>query len=182
MINLTQSEFQRPNDGYINATKLCTQGGKLIADYLRLSGTKEFLRLLSIDMGIPISGKNGLIQIRKGGKDITLQGTYVHPQVAIDLGQWLSGEFRLLINKWVFDWMSKGTSSTISLELQERSDLRYQLKDEARLELTDQLKADLIEAGDYDNSKVFDAPATKVGDSSFFQSAYSASLHSKLTG
>jgi hypothetical protein len=39
--------------------------GKLIADYLRLDTTKAFLDNLSTDMGIPISGKNGLIQIRE---------------------------------------------------------------------------------------------------------------------
>ncbi len=46
---------QRESDGYVNATKLCQAAGKLLADYLRLKSTKEYLKALSVDMGIPIS-------------------------------------------------------------------------------------------------------------------------------
>lgn len=103
---LTKEEFQRPADGYLNATKLATQCGKKINDYLRLISTKEFLEVLSTKQGIPVSGKNGLIQIRKGGKDIHLQGTWVHPRVAVNLGQWLSPEFACLVSDWVYVWLS----------------------------------------------------------------------------
>ena len=55
---------QRPQDGYINATNLCKNANKLFADYRRLQQTEAFLKALSADMGIPISG---LVQIIKGG-------------------------------------------------------------------------------------------------------------------
>ena len=29
----------------------------------------------------------------------------MHPQVAINLGQWLSPAFAVRVSKWVFDWM-----------------------------------------------------------------------------
>lgn len=93
---------QRVTDGYFNATAMCKASGKLIGDYLRLSATKAFLNELSSDMGIPISG---LVQSIKGG-DPHLQGTWVHPQVAINLAQWLSPKFAVLVSKWVFEWMS----------------------------------------------------------------------------
>ena len=35
-----------------------------------------------------------------------MQGTWVHPQVAINLAQWLSPKFAVLVSKWVFEWMS----------------------------------------------------------------------------
>ena len=92
---------QRPIDGYINATRLCQQAGKLFADYNRLDATQGFLRVLSADMGIPISG---LVQSIRGG-EAHLHGSWVHPQVAINLGQWLSPEFAVQVSKWVFDWM-----------------------------------------------------------------------------
>lgn len=93
---------QRAADGYINATAMCKACDKLMADYLRLKTTSDFLAALSSDMGIPISELN---QVVKGG-DPTQQGTWVHPQVAIHLAQWLSPKFAVMVSKWVVDWMS----------------------------------------------------------------------------
>ena len=105
---------QRPRDGYINATRLCQQAGKLFADYNRLSGTKQFLEALSADMGIPISD---LIQIVRGDSRTLSQGTWVHPQVAINLGQWLSPQFAVQVSKWVFDWMQGKTYDFMPLHV-----------------------------------------------------------------
>lgn len=101
---LTEADIvpQRINDGYINATAMCRSAGKLFADYSRLVSTQAFLHELTVDMGIPISG---LVQSIKGG-DSRFQGTWVHPQVAIHLAQWLSPKFAVLVSKWVFEWMS----------------------------------------------------------------------------
>lgn len=38
-----------------------------------------------------------------------LQGTWVHPQVAVHLAQWLSPRFSVLVTRWVTDWMSGGS-------------------------------------------------------------------------
>lgn len=93
---------QRLMDGYINATALCQASNKLMGHYLELASTKAFLQELSSDIGIPISE---LVQVIKGGNP-QFQGTWVHPQVAIHLGQWASPKFAVLVSKWVFDWMS----------------------------------------------------------------------------
>lgn len=92
---------QRIVDGYINATELCKASGKLLGNYLQTTATKSFLDELSSDIGIPISD---LVQVIKGGIP-RLQGTWVHPQVAINLGQWASPKFAVAVSKWVFDWM-----------------------------------------------------------------------------
>lgn len=39
-----------------------------------------------------------------------MQGTWVHPQVAIHLAQWLSADFAVRVSRWVFDWMSGGAA------------------------------------------------------------------------
>ncbi|WP_417595307.1 KilA-N domain-containing protein [Parasphingorhabdus sp.] len=93
---------QRANDGYINATAVCKASGKLLGHYLETKATKAFLKELSADIGIPISD---LVQIIKGGHP-QMQGTWVHPQVAINLGQWASPKFAVLVSKWTFEWMS----------------------------------------------------------------------------
>jgi hypothetical protein len=93
---------QRVKDGYVNATAMCKAAGKLWGHYRENATTKAFLNALSVDIGIPITD---LAQSIKGGSP-DLQGTWVHPQVAIHLAQWLSPEFAVKVTKWIVDWMS----------------------------------------------------------------------------
>ncbi len=104
--------YQRPADGYINATSLCQASNKRWNDYVVLASTKSFLASLSTETGIPVST---LVQSMKGG-DVRHQGTWVHPQVAINLAQWLSGAFAVKVSKWVFDWMS-GAAAPVQSEI-----------------------------------------------------------------
>ena len=115
---------QRPSDGYINASRLCAQAGKLIADYNRMSQTKDFLEELSLDMGIPISK---LVQTIRGRGDRVEQGTWVHPKVAINLGMWLSPRFAVMVSEWVFDWMNGSFQDYMPAHIQ-----RY-LKNKAKI-------------------------------------------------
>lgn len=109
--------YQRPTDGYINATAMCQAANKDWSDYRRLKATESFLEALAADTETPASK---LIQSLKGG-DPRLQGTWVHPQVAIHLAQWLSPAFAVKVSKWVFDWMSgKGES--------EKTEMPYHLR------------------------------------------------------
>lgn len=94
--------YQRPKDGYINATAMCQAAGKLYGHYNENRTTKDFLAALSAEIGIPISE---LVQSLSGG-DPRMQGTWVHPQVAINLGQWVSAKFAVQVSQWVFEWMS----------------------------------------------------------------------------
>ena len=94
---------QRPQDGYINATRLCKQAGKQFGHYNANAQTQEFLMELSAVIGIPITG---LVQIIQGGNNQIKQGTWVHPRVAVHLGQWLSPQFAVQVSEWVHDWMS----------------------------------------------------------------------------
>ena len=67
---------------------------KLFAGYSRNKATKEDLQALEADMGIPISA---LIQ-RISGSDaqqVKLQGSWVHPQVAIHIAQWIRHYLKL---------------------------------------------------------------------------------------
>ncbi len=94
--------YQRPDDGYINATALCQAAGKRWNDYVVTGAARGFLAALAAETGIPVSD---LTQSNRGG-DVRFQGTWVHPQVAINLAQWLSGAFAVKVSQWVYDWMS----------------------------------------------------------------------------
>ena len=93
---------QRVKDGYINATAMCKAAGKEWSNYNKATSTNEFLEALEADLQI---GRSGLVQSIKGGVP-ELQGTWIHPQVAIHLAQWLSPIFAVRVSKWVMDWMS----------------------------------------------------------------------------
>lgn len=104
---------QLSTDGYVNATAMCQAHGKLFADYFRLKGTQKYLEALSRSTGIPISldsdmgiHTSELVRSIKGG-DPKLQGTWVHPKVAIHLAQWCSPQFAVFVTDLVFDWMSR---------------------------------------------------------------------------
>ena len=94
------SEFIIPmrEDGYIFATALCKTVGKKTNDWLRLKETKEFIKELeNFDAGIPVSK---IIEVYKAGNKC-LQGTWVHPDLGIQLAQWCSSSFSLQVSKWV---------------------------------------------------------------------------------
>lgn len=95
---------QRASDGYINATAMCNAAHKKISHYLEVKATQDFLVELSTDTKIPV---DALVQTMKGGNP-QLQGTWVHPQVAIHLAQWLSAKFAVQVAKWVYEWLSGG--------------------------------------------------------------------------
>lgn len=112
---------QRSSDGYINATALCKAAGKLFKDYKENKSTNEFLEELALDTGLSIQlGEKALVEQKQSlietfpGAPSTGGGTWVHPLVAIHLGQWASGKFAVQVSKWVQDWISGNVVSTRS--------------------------------------------------------------------
>jgi len=99
---------QRAADGYINATAMCNAVGKKFADYSRLTTTRAFLVELSRSMGIPI---DLLVHTVSSGSNES-RGTWVHPDVAINLGQWCSPKFAVAVSKWVREWLTNTIAPT----------------------------------------------------------------------
>lgn len=95
---------QRAADGYLHATAMCMANGKKLNNYLRNIRTRVFLNELSAETRISVSD---LVQVRKGGS-INDQGTYVHPRVAMNLAQWISPTFDVMVSGWVIDILTTG--------------------------------------------------------------------------
>ena len=112
----------RSDDNYINATQLCQAGGKQFNDWYRLNTTKHLINEAESETGIPVlQSKTGipgldsqskpninvskLIDINKGGAHI---GTWIHPDLAIQLAQWLSPKFALQVSKWIRQLFTNG--------------------------------------------------------------------------
>ena len=93
----------RNEDGYIDVTNLCTAGKKKFNDWNRLNKTKAFLKELSSSAGIPAVE---LISQNTGGNGE--RHTWVHPQVAINIAQWISPRFDVKVSAWVLEVMMTG--------------------------------------------------------------------------
>ncbi|NEQ53864.1 MAG: KilA-N domain-containing protein [Leptolyngbya sp. SIO3F4] len=87
---------QRKEDGYVCLTDMAKATGKKVANYFELKSTKAYLEGLSLDIGIPISKLTEIIQ---GRGDTVEQGTWAHPEIAIDFAKWCSVPFRLWANR-----------------------------------------------------------------------------------
>jgi hypothetical protein len=88
---------RRSTDGYVNATAMCKANNKQWNDYWRTDRATEYLEALSTETGIPVSK---LCLSMRGGSD---QGTWVHPQVAVDLARWVSAPFAVWMDRWFLE-------------------------------------------------------------------------------
>ena len=90
------SPIRQRGDGYACLTDMAEASGKKVADYFRLKSTKEYLDGLSAVMGIPVTA---LTKGFQGGNNQKSQGTWAHPEVAIDFAKWCSVPFRIWANR-----------------------------------------------------------------------------------
>ena len=97
----------RETDGFINITNLCKAGGKQFKHWNSIDKTKRFLEVLSSAVGIPTTELLKLGTGSKYGTNNTSE-TWAHPQVAINIAQWISPEFDVLVSKWVYEIMLTG--------------------------------------------------------------------------
>lgn len=102
---------QRASDGYVNATAMCKAHGREWRHYRELESSRRFFNALSSASGIPAPN----LALTRTGGDSKTQGTWVHPQIAIHLAQWLSADFAVAVTQWVMDWMT-GLGSPVSTQ------------------------------------------------------------------
>ena len=96
----------RHPDHYVNATELCQEGGKKFNDWNRLDTTKDLINQLESDTGItaPL-----LVESKRGQTSKFKQGSWIHPDLAIQLAQWISPSFALQVSRWVRSLFDRGT-------------------------------------------------------------------------
>lgn len=92
---------QRAGDGYINATAMCKAIGKEWSNYRKNDTTEAFLAAL--ERSLRIRRDQLILSVSSGPND--QRGTWVHPQIAINLATWLSPEFAVQVSEWVVTWM-----------------------------------------------------------------------------
>jgi len=105
---------QRAVDGYVNATAMCKAVGKKFNDYFRNAGTQAFLEELARSAGIPA---DALVYTQTAGRNEE-RGTWVHPDVAINLGQWCSPKFAVAVAQWVREWITGKAKAALPYHIQ----------------------------------------------------------------
>jgi hypothetical protein len=114
----------RTEDNYINATHLCQAGGKQFNDWYRLNTTKELITVLEVKTGIPVLE---LIEVNKGGNHL---GSWVHPDLAIQLAQWISPIFAIQVSSWIRTLFTNGNVSIDVKILEDQHSKEIELKDQ----------------------------------------------------
>lgn len=115
----------RPIDHYVNATQLCQAGGKKFSHWFSLETTKELINELSSDAGIPASL---LADTNRGRSSKFTQGSWIHPDLSIQLAQWISPKFAIQVSKWVRTLFNQG-SIEIDLNLLREKERDMRIKD-----------------------------------------------------
>jgi hypothetical protein len=102
------SEFEIPlrEDGYIYATGLCKVAGKKMYDWSRLKETRNLKSTLEkSETGIPAAQ---LIEVYRGNSSKYSQGTWIHPDLGLNLAQWCSTNFSAQVSKWLRELIYTG--------------------------------------------------------------------------
>ena len=89
---------RRTSDGYVNATAMCKANAKRWKDYHESDRCQTYLDALR-----SVAGNSGhaLIESRSGGAGGG--GSWVHPQVAVDLARWISAPFAVWMDGWFLE-------------------------------------------------------------------------------
>jgi len=111
--------ISRIEDNYINATQLCQAGNKKFNDWLSLDSSKDLILALETKEGIPALD---LVEINKGGKH---NGSWIHPDLAIQIAQWISPIFALQVSHWMRTLFNKGK---IEIDIKMMKDKDSELK------------------------------------------------------
>ncbi len=88
----------RQTDGFINLTQLCKAGKKEFSNWLKNKNSEVFLQVLSSSLLIR---RDEIIIYESGSNE--KRATWGHPQVAINIAQWISPQFDVQVSKWIFE-------------------------------------------------------------------------------
>ncbi len=98
---------RRTTDGYVNATAMCKANGKQWSKYRESDRCQTYLDALAETSGIRMFD---LIESRQGQGG----GTWVHPQVAVDLARWISAPFAVWMDGWFLESVQQAQPAPVA--------------------------------------------------------------------
>jgi KilA-N domain len=156
---------QRLTDGFINGTAMCVAHGKDISDWLKTDQVLDLVASLASSLGVkPNSDKKPnsektrvsalfptLVVVKRGSPEAG-GGTWLHPDLAIQLAQFCNSAFSLQVSRWIREWMTSAYNPSRLESDKDRITIRDEVKDVRRIALTGQVKSFLQKAGQYNPS------------------------------
>ncbi|MCP9891498.1 KilA-N domain-containing protein [Cyanobium sp. Aljojuca 7D2] len=97
---------RRTTDGYVNATAMCRANGKQWSKYRESDRCQTYLDALAETSEIRMFD---LIESRQGQGG----GTWVHPQVAVDLARWISAPFAVWMDGWFLESLQQAQPAPV---------------------------------------------------------------------
>ena len=91
--------------GYINATKLCAQGGKRLKNWLRNDSAKELMKEMEDTINLSLENNQKISILVTGGNYGYVRGTYVHPDLIPHIACWVSSKFAIKVSKIINEWV-----------------------------------------------------------------------------
>lgn len=98
------------NGCYVNATEMAKKFGKKTHDWMRLPSTIEFINELT-EARKSLFVDTQLVITKKGGVDLTHQGTWFHEDVALEFARWLSPKFAIWCNSKIKELLTTGKTT-----------------------------------------------------------------------
>lgn len=98
--NGKEYQIEVRKDGYVNATMMCKHANKIYPSWKRLDFTKKFIQIVMKETNMT---ENELIQTTYGG-NCKSQGTWIHRFLVLNLANWCSMKFGIVMAKWIEEW------------------------------------------------------------------------------
>lgn len=110
--------------GFVNATKLCQSAGKLWHNYYKSQRTQDFIKEIIYNaQPVSLDVAQGALDIKQAALDFIVSkkggdhtGTWVHPDIAVDLARWCSTKFQVAVAKLVRRYMTGELTTQESYE------------------------------------------------------------------
>ncbi len=153
---------QRTDNGFINGTAMCAAHGVTISRWFRTKETLELFDALALDINakvicsdlnildVPKLSATKYAQIfpelifTKQGSPVVGGGSWLHPDLAMQLAQWCNKRFAIQVSRWIREWLTAGQVPIDSDAEQEY--VRWQQRYDIRIELKDILRPELMNA------------------------------------
>lgn len=143
--NGTDITFASDENGLmVNATEMAKPFGKQPSDWTKTKSAQEFISSLSAVRKIVVTD---LVRVRQGGN--TIQGTWMHEDVAIEFARWLAPTFAIWCNDRMKELLKYGMTATpekleeiilnpdlvigLARKLKEEREMRMKLEEENKV-------------------------------------------------
>jgi hypothetical protein len=92
-------------NSYINATKLCADGGKKLKNWTVSDKPKKLVKEMTDELMKKDPSWDGKITVLvTGGENNLVRGTYVHPSLIPHIASWVSTKFACIISTILYKW------------------------------------------------------------------------------